>query len=132
MAIEPRNRISANFSMSGMTDIVFLLLVFFMIVSTLIVPTANNVNLPESNNQTQATPVLIVNITANRQIFIDDQQYEINDLESVLRQKLDRYGEAPTIRLNADQTLDMEEVFTVLDIARKNRYKVILGTKPLS
>lgn len=132
MAIEARNRTSANFSMSGMTDIVFLLLVFFMIATTLIVPTAENVNLPESNNQTQANPVLIININANRQVFVDDQQYEIGDLESILRQKLNRYGEAPTIRLNADQTLEMEEVFTVLDIARRNRYKVILGTKPLS
>lgn len=118
--------------MSGMTDIVFLLLVFFMLTSTLIVPTAQNVNLPQSNNQTQATPVLIVNITADRQVYVDDQIYDIADLEGVLRKKLEKYGEAPTIRLNADQTLEMEEVFTVLDIARKNRYKVILGTKPVS
>ncbi|MFZ5942053.1 MAG: ExbD/TolR family protein [Bacteroidota bacterium] len=132
MALEARSKTSANFSMSGMTDIVFLLLVFFMLTSTLIVPTAQNVNLPQSNNQTQATPVLIVNITADRQVYVDDQIYDIADLEGVLRKKLEKYGEAPTIRLNADQTLEMEEVFTVLDIARKNRYKVILGTKPIS
>jgi len=132
MAIESRNKTSASFSMSGMTDIVFLLLVFFMIASTLIVPTANDVNLPESNNQTQANPVLIINITSNREVYVDDQVYDIGDLETVLRQKLDKYGEAPTIRLNADQTLDMAEVFTILNIARRNRYKVILGTKPLS
>ena len=62
MAIESRNKTNKNFSMSGMSDIVFLLLIFFMITSTLIVPAAQNVELPESNNQTQANPVLVVSI----------------------------------------------------------------------
>jgi biopolymer transport protein ExbD len=130
MAIESRHKTNKNFAMSGMTDIVFLLLIFFMITSTLISPAANNVNLPESNNQTQANPVLVVSIDQGQHIFVDDQQYALGELESVLRKKLENYGEAPTIRLNADRDLNMEEVFSVLDIARRNRYKVILGTKP--
>lgn len=116
--------------MSGMTDIVFLLLIFFMITSTLIVPAAQNVNLPESNNQTQANPLLVVSITGDRIIYVDDQIYGIQELEGVLRKKLEGFGEPPTIRLNADRDLNMEEVFTFLDIARRNRYKVILGTRP--
>ena len=116
--------------MSGMTDIVFLLLIFFMITSTLIVPAAQNVNLPESNNQTQATPVLVVSISNDRVIYVDDQVYGLQELEGVLRKKLENYGEAPTVRLNADKNLNMEEVFSFLDIARRNRYKVILGTQP--
>jgi len=130
MAIESRNKTNKNFSMSGMTDIVFLLLIFFMITSTLIVPAAQNVNLPESNNQTQANPVLVVSITGDRIIYVDDQIYTIQELEGVLRKKLEGFGEPPTIRLNADRDLNMEEVFTFLDIARRNRYKVILGTRP--
>jgi biopolymer transport protein ExbD len=130
MAIESRHKINKNFAMSGMTDIVFLLLIFFMIASTLIVPAARNVDLPESNNQTQANPVLVVSIDRQKTIFVDDQAYGLGELEGVLRKKLENYGEAPTIRLNADRDLDMEEVFVLLDIARRNRYKVILGTKP--
>ena len=130
MAIESRHKTNKNFAMSGMTDIVFLLLIFFMITSTLIVPAARNVDLPESNNQTQANPVLVVSIDQEQQIFVDDQQYGLGELEGVLRKKLENYGEAPTIRLNADRDLNMEEVFSILDIARRNRYKVILGTKP--
>ena len=130
MAIESRHKANKNFAMSGMTDIVFLLLIFFMIASTLIVPAAQNVELPESNNQTQANPVLVVSIARDKAIFVDDQEYALGELEGVLRMKLADYGEAPTVRLNADRDLNMEEVFAFLDIAKRNRYKVILGTRP--
>jgi len=130
MALESRNKTNKNFAMSGMTDIVFLLLIFFMLTSTLIVPAAQNVELPESNNQTQANPVLVVSVDRNKIISVDDQVYALGELEGVLRKKLESYGEAPTIRLNADRDLNMEEVYVFLDIARRNRYKVILGTRP--
>jgi len=130
MAIESRNKTNKNFSMSGMSDIVFLLLIFFMITSTLVIPASQNVKLPESNNQTQSNPVLVVSIDLDKTIYVDDQSYGIGELESVLRKKLEGYGEAPTVRLNADRDLNMDEVFAFLDIAKRNRYKVILGTKP--
>ncbi|MEN8155331.1 MAG: biopolymer transporter ExbD [Bacteroidota bacterium] len=130
MALESRNKTNKNFAMSGMTDIVFLLLIFFMLTSTLIVPAAQNVDLPESNNQTQSNPVLVVSIDRQNTISVDDQVYALGELESVLRKKLESYGEAPTVRLNADRELNMKEVFVFLDIAKRNRYKVILGTKP--
>jgi len=116
--------------MSGMSDIVFLLLIFFMITSTLIVPAAQDVQLPESNNQTQSNPVLVISIGQDKTIYVDDQVYVLSELEGVLRKKLENYGEAPTVRLNADRNLNMEEVFVFLDIAKRNRYKVILGTRP--
>jgi biopolymer transport protein ExbD len=130
MAIESRHKTNKNFAMSGMTDIVFLLLIFFMITSTLIVPAAQNIQLPESNNQTQANPVLVVSIGLDKTIYVDDQEYQLGELEGVLRKKLESYGEAPTVRLNADRDLNMEEVFVFLEIAKRNRYKVILGTRP--
>jgi len=130
MTIESRHKTNKNFAMSGMTDIVFLLLIFFMIASTLISPASQDVRLPESNNQTQANPVLVVSIAQNKTIYVDDQEYLLSELEGVLRKKLEDYGEAPTVRLNADRDLNMEEVFAFLDIAKRNRYKVILGTRP--
>lgn len=131
MAIASRNKRSVNFAMSGMTDIVFLLLIFFMITSTLIVPAAQDVELPESNNQTQANPVLVISITPDKTIFLEDQSYSLNELEPVLRKMLEPYGDTPTVRLNADKNLAMEEVFAILNIAKRNRYRIILGTKPL-
>ena len=130
MALKSRNKISVNFAMSGMTDIVFLLLIFFMLTTTLITPAAKNVRLPESNNQTQASPVLIIAIAEDGTIYVDDQIYSEAELEPVLKKKLEPYGDAPTIRLNADRDLNMQEVFVILNIAKKNRYRVILGTKP--
>jgi biopolymer transport protein ExbD len=130
MAIESRHKANKNFAMSGMTDIVFLLLIFFMIASTLIVPSSQNVELPESNNQTQASPVLVVSIARDKTIYVDDQVYALADLEGVMRKKLENYGEPPTVRLNADRDLNMEEVFVFLEIAKRNRYRVILGTRP--
>ena len=130
MAIESRHKTNKNFSMSGMSDIVFLLLIFFMITSTLIVPAAQDVQLPESNNQTQSNPVLVISIGQDKTIYVDDQVYVLSELEGVLRKKLENYGEAPTVRLNADRNLNMEKVFVFLDIAKRNRYKVILGTRP--
>ena len=129
MAIESRHKANKNFAMSGMTDIVFLLLIFFMIASTLIVPASQNVQLPESNNQTQASPVLVVSIARDKTIYVEDQVYALAELEGVMRKKLEKYGE-PTVRLNADRDLNMEEVFVFLEIAKRNRYKVILGTRP--
>ena len=130
MVLESRNKTNKNFAMSGMTDIVFLLLIFFMLTSTLIVPVAQDLELPESNNQTQSNPVLVVSIAPDRSIWVDDQSYNMGELENVLRLKLESYGEAPTVRLNADKNLNMEEVFAFLDIAKRNSYKVILGTRP--
>lgn len=130
MAIESRHKTNKNFAMSGMTDIVFLLLIFFMIASTLISPAARDVRLPESNNQTQANPVVVVSIGPDKSIYVDDQEYSMGELEGVLRKKLESYGEAPTVRLNADRDLNMEEVFAFLNIAKRNSYKVILGTRP--
>jgi len=130
MAIQSRHKINKNFAMSGMTDIVFLLLIFFMIASTLVIPATQKVHLPKSNNQTQASPVMVVSIGPDRTIYVDDQEYGLTELEGVMRKKLESYGEAPTVRLNADRDLNMEEVFAFLDIAKRNRYKVILGTRP--
>jgi biopolymer transport protein ExbD len=132
MAIVSRNKRSINFAMSGMTDIVFLLLIFFMLTSTLIIPASEQVELPESNNQTQASPVLVLSIANDKTVYIEDQAYSMRDLEPVLVRMLEPFGETPTIRLNADRALVMEEVFAVLNIAKKNRYRVILGTKPVS
>ncbi len=132
MAIQSRNKRNISFAMSGMTDIVFLLLIFFMLTTTLIVPASRHVELPESNNQTQASPVLVLSIANDKTVYVEDQSYTMSELEPVLRRMLEPYGDTPTIRLNADRSLVMEEVFAVLNIAKKNRYRVILGTKPVS
>jgi biopolymer transport protein ExbD len=129
MALTSRNKVSPNFSMSGMTDIVFLLLIFFMITSTLIHPTALKLLLPQSSHQTSAKPLTTVSITRDLQYYIEDQLVEANDLEQILQQKI---GNNPDIyiSLHADKSIPLEYAVKVMNIAKNNNYKLILATTP--
>jgi biopolymer transport protein ExbD len=130
MAISSRNKVSVQFSMSGMTDIVFLLLIFFMLTSTLIAPNAIKLLLPQSNNQTSTPPPkVVVSINADLQYFIDEKQVSASRLEAALEQEL-KYRVEPIIALRADKSVPIEHVVRVMNIARKNKYKVILATAP--
>jgi biopolymer transport protein ExbD len=131
MAIGSRNKVNINFSLSGMTDIVFLLLLFFMLVSTLTVPVAMNVLLPQSSNQTVANPLITISITSKMEYLVDDKTCTFEQIETLLKVKLGTPKEPPTIRINADETLNMNEIYKLLEIAKKNRFKVILGTRSL-
>ncbi|MGE5406961.1 MAG: ExbD/TolR family protein [Methanosarcina sp.] len=129
MAISQRNKISINFSSVGMTDVVFNLLIFFMLTSTLVHPTALKLLLPKGSTQTSAKPQTSVSITSDLRYFVETQPVNIEDLEGVLKQKL---GTNPDtyIALHADKTVPFENVVTVLDMAQRNNYKLIIATSP--
>jgi len=129
MALTTRNKINVQFSLASMTDIVFLLLIFFMLSSTLIAPNALKLLLPQSKAQTQAKAVTTVSITKNHEYYIETTPVSINDLETRLRIKLQGLEE-PTISLHVDRSVPMEDVVKVMNIARDNRYKLILATTP--
>lgn len=133
MAIKTRNKVSAEFSMSSMTDIVFLLLIFFMVTSTLIAPNALKLLLPSSNSQTQANPIASVSIKDNMNgtytfavgtIICSEEDMEVLIKKEVAGQ------EEPYIALHVDKSVPMEEVVKVMNIAKDNEYKLILATKP--
>ncbi len=115
--------------MSSMTDIIFLLLIFFMLTSTLIAPNALKLLLPKSNNQTDATPIVSVSITEDLKYYIGQKRVEFMNLETMLHQKL-RKEEDPVISLHADKNVPINEVVKVMNIAKNNRYKLILATRP--
>ena len=130
MAIRSSNKILPSFSMSSMTDLVFLLLIFFMITSTLVNPNALKLLLPQSNNQTQAKALTSVSIDRNYNLFIETSPVaSIADLERQLQLKL-MDAQDPTISLHVDRTVPMEEVVKVMNIAVRNRYRLILATAP--
>lgn len=120
--------------MSSMTDIVFLLLVFFMVTSTLIAPNALKLLLPQSNNQTMATkPITTVSITSDLKYAIEGNFVTYANLERTLINKVgpaSSYPEPPTISLHVDQSVAMEHVVKVMNIAKQNQYKLILATRP--
>jgi biopolymer transport protein ExbD len=130
MAISTRNKISVNFSSVGMTDVVFNLLIFFMLTSTLVHPTALKLLLPKGSSQTSAKPQTTVSITSDQKYYFEQQPVAtMQELEALLKQKL---GNAPEtyISLHADKNVPFESVVQVLDIAQKNNYKLIIATSP--
>ena len=129
MALSSRNKVSVQFSMSGMTDIVFLLLIFFMITSTLIAPNALKLLLPQSKHQTTANPITTVSITKDAQFYIETRRVSISELETELYNRLKDEPE-PTVALHVDENVPMKEVVKVMNIAKDNRYKLILATSP--
>ncbi|MFP3860330.1 MAG: ExbD/TolR family protein [Bacteroidales bacterium] len=129
MNLKPRSKISTTFSMSGMTDIIFLLLIFFMVTSTLINPNALKLLLPQSSSQTSASPVASVSITRDLNYYIGDTQVKFSEIETVLKERFEQQNiEEPTISLNADKRVPVEEIVKVMNIANKNKWKLILAT----
>ena len=128
MALKRSSKISPNFSMSSMTDLVFLLLIFFMITSTLVHPNALKLLLPQSANQTSAKPLTTLAITKDLKYYIETKQVQFEDIEPLLQQKL---GQNPDIyiSLHVDESVPMKEVVKLMNIAKDDKYKLILATR---
>ena len=129
MALRSRNKVSADFNMSSMTDIVFLLLIFFMLTSTLVSPNALKLLLPSSKARTLEKQTVSVSITKDIEVFINENKVQETNIEQELKLILDNIDEAAII-LHADKTVDIEHVVRIMDIAYRNKYKIVLATTP--
>jgi biopolymer transport protein ExbD len=129
MGIRTRNKVSVEFSMASMTDIVFLLLIFFIIVSTMVTPYALNVNLPNSKNKSAEKAKVSVSIEKNLNFSINGKLVPKESLELELKSKLEN-TEKPMIMLFVDKEVPTGESIYVLDIANRNKYGIVLATQP--
>ena len=129
MNLRGRNKVSPEFSMSSMTDIVFLLLIFFMLTSPAITPEALDLILPKAKGKTTNKQNVAVSITKDLQIYIDKERVSSSSLEARLQQALGGV-EDPTIILRAEEGVPIEKAVSVMDIANRNRYKIVLAVKP--
>ncbi len=135
MAIQMRNKRDTSFSMSSMSDMVFLLLIFFMLTSTLVAPNAIKLLLPTSSSKTMSKQTVTVYINKARNIYVDDRRVESSNLENVLYGLIRGESEA-SIVLRSDKTAPVQDIVVVIDavneINNKNgtKHKVILATKP--
>lgn len=129
MNLRSRNKVSADFSMSSMTDIVFLLLIFFMLTSPAITPEALDLILPKAKGKTTNVSNLSVSITKDLQVYINNERVSQSALENTLKQRLAGV-EDPTIILRAEEGVPIEKAVNVMDIANRNRYKIVLAVKP--
>ena len=122
-------------SMSSMTDIVFLLLIFFLVTSTLVNPNALKLLLPKSTGQVNAKATVSVSIKDwgddeySYHINGDEQPLPFSEVEDELVELL-QSDEDPTFSIYSDQTVPIKEIVAVMNIAKRNHYKVILATQP--
>ncbi len=135
MAIETRNKIDSGFSMASMSDLVFLLLIFFMLTSTLVAPNAIKLLLPNSNSKTMAKQSLSVYINKDRNFFIGDKPVAPAQLAQQLYSRIKTNAQA-TIVLRADKSVPIQDVVTVIDAINQineehhTQHKMILATSP--
>ena len=135
MALKRTTKADPNMSMSSMTDIVFLLLIFFLVTSTLINPNALKLLLPKSTGQVSAKPTVTVSIKDWGQ---DRYTYHINGNEKPVpfaRVEDELVGmlqssDDPTFSIYADESVPVGELVQVMNIAKRNHYKVIMATSP--
>lgn len=135
MAIKPRNKISTAFSMASMSDLVFLLLIFFMLTSTLVSPNAIKLLLPSSSSKTMAKQSVTVYIDSNYNYFVEENPVAREFLVETIGNKLAGQADA-SIVLRADQSVPVQYVVTLIDAVNQineltgTKHKVILATKP--
>ena len=129
MNLRGRNKVTPEFNMSSMTDIVFLLLIFFMIASTLVTTSAIDILLPTASGKTENKKSVAVSIKKDLTFYIDQNRIGESVLESELISLLST-KEQPTIVLRAEKSVAVEHVVKVMDIANRNKFKVILAVKP--
>lgn len=131
--LKRRNEVSPQFSMSSMTDIIFLLLIFFMITSTMVSPNAIKVLLPQSSQQTSAKPLTRVIIDRDLNYYTafgneDEMPILFEELTDFLidcsQKEPDMY-----VALYADESVPYKEIVKVLNIANENQFKVVLATR---
>ncbi len=138
MAIKTRNKKSLEFSSASMSDLVFLLLVFFILVSTIVSPNAIPLTLPNSSSQKviDAKKDVTVYINDQLQFFINDESNQVTEdnLQASLANKL--VAKKGNVVLRVDQSVAVQYVVKVIDavnkinVERQSAYKVILATKP--
>ncbi|MEM0518110.1 MULTISPECIES: ExbD/TolR family protein [Aequorivita] len=129
MNLRGRNKVSAEFSMSSMTDIVFLLLVFFLLTSPAITPDALDLILPKAKGKTSNVQKASVSITKDGAYYVDKERVSEYSIENELKKVL-AGQEEPTIILRAEEGVPIEDAVFVMDIANRNSFKVVLAVRP--
>ncbi|UII19209.1 ExbD/TolR family protein [Fulvivirga ligni] len=128
MALQSKHKVDAMFSMSSMTDIIFLLLIFFMLTSSFITPSGLPVNLPSSKASTVEMQKVSVTITKDLEYFVNDKRVTQSTLERELKRQL--VGNEGVVVLHIDETVPTKNLVEVAGIATSLEAKVSIATEP--
>lgn len=131
MALKKRNKVSAEFSMSSLTDIIFLLLIFFMLTSTLVSPNALRLTLPSSTSKTVAPQSYTISIKNNGSYFLNGEEMSLGNIEGRLRVAFKEKNESkPTVVIAADKTSQLHYTVQAMDLANRLNAQAIIATEP--
>jgi biopolymer transport protein ExbD len=133
MKLRRQRKDLSEFTLSAMTDIIFLLLVFFMLTSTLVMPNALNLKLPSSNSKTTAPNALIISIDKTGQFYINDNKPTTpEDIEQLVQARIAKETDPKnvTITILADKSSPIEYVVNIMNIAYRTGVNAILSTEP--
>jgi len=134
MGLKRKNKIDKNFSMASMTDVIFLLLIFFMVTSTVVVPNAIKVTLPQSQKQTAAKPLtrITIDTSLNYHVAFGKQKERQVSFEEITPFLQESYASEPDmfVALYADEAVPYREIVKILNIANENNFKMVLITRP--
>jgi len=132
MALKKRSKVSAEFSMSSLTDIIFLLLIFFMLTSSLV--KVDPFELPQSDSKTVAPTSLVVMITKDGRYRVGMEEVPVRSLSRVLSTELARVDQQAqeefTVMIAAEVDTPFERVVRVMEIAASLQVKAIIATQP--
>ncbi|MCC9135280.1 ExbD/TolR family protein [Pontibacter silvestris] len=129
MNLRSRNRINAEFSMSSMTDIIFLLLIFFMLTSNFVTPSGLPVSLPSSKASNIVMQKISITITPDLEYYLNDQPVALESIEPQLAELLQGTEEGVVV-LHVDKSVPVEHLVKVAGIATNLNAKVTLATVP--
>ena len=129
MKLSSRNKVSPEFNMSSMTDLVFLLLIFFMLTSTLVTPAALDVVLPKSKAQTVKKATISVTIDKDFQYSVGPNVVSVDEIETYLLQEVAKNAESVVV-LRVAESVPTGKTVQIMDIAYRNKIKLVLATDP--
>lgn len=129
MAIKRGSKIETSFGSASMTDLMFLLLIFLMVATTLINSNALKILLPKSTNVVSDKPTTTLSIDVNNNYFLDGEKVVFSQIEPLLQKKF-KGVEKPVVMLNMDKRLTVEEFAKIMNMAKNNGYSLFLMTEP--
>ncbi len=129
MKLKARNRVSPNFQMSSLTDIIFLLLIFFLLTSSLVSLNALDLVLPSANSATTVKPSMSISVTGDGTFFFNKDKVDFEQLDDLLLKALED-DEEQSVVLNAEKSVPIEEVVKVFEMAKELDIQIVLATTP--
>lgn len=129
MNLRKKDKFRAEVSSSSLSDIMFFLMLFFLIASTMVSPSVIKLTLPKSqHNQTVRKVEIAVSITKDKKYYINNKEVDFNNLEAELAAEIQKVKE-PTIVLRVDNSVPVQDLVDVMQVGNKLKIKMILATK---